>query len=186
MKRLFLLALTLIFCIFFFSSCADSSSDSDSGPDHTYNYVLYSNAGNLPVGRRVVYIIAECSDSRCDTLRTPVHLLEATATVNGQVSISHTHHYTGWYWTSVYIDVDSTNTLTQGDLIFGTNSGTPYGRFMEFSSEDTVNTTNYTWEDVADSFFGGYSTYDGTNQSTWSVEVETLHLANEQDRSFIF
>lgn len=168
----------ILILLIFMAGCQDSSSSdsSDSGPDHTLNYTLYSDSGNLPVGRRVVYLYAKCTDSSCSRATTPFHAYEAIATVYGEVSISFTHSYTGWYWASVYIDVNDSNTLTKGDLVWGSNEQDIYGQYVNFSDEDTSNVTNYTWEDYAESYCGGYIEFDGTNQTSWSLKTESSNI----------
>jgi hypothetical protein len=153
--------------------CAETESDDDDEPNHVFNYTLYSNSGNLPIGRRVVYIHIKCTDSSCNTADgNPIPTYNAKSVEAGQVPISFTHHYVGWYYVTIYIDVDDSNTLTQGDLVWGRDPNDIYALKSNYSDSDTENNTNYTWELVAQSEFGGYSTYTGTPQN-WSIKPKS-------------
>lgn len=176
MRKLLIAVLIPLLC----SACGgggDTADDSNSGSTHTVNFTLYSSDGNLPAGRKVVYLYANCQDgSTCSQPDSPFHVYEAAVEAEGEVSISFSHDHVGYFWTSIYIDIDQSNTLNPGDLVWGTDPYKIFGGVIEFTSSRTSHSSNYTWEDIATSEFGGYSTYSGSSQN-WNIRMksELLH-----------
>jgi hypothetical protein len=167
MKHLFVFILILF--PFLFSACsdnsADGSSDSDSGEIHTLNFTLYSSENNMTVGSGVIYLFAKCLDgSTCSSLVTPFHVYEGVVETEGQVDISFSHAFQGDFWVSIYIDADGSNTLTSGDLVWGTDPDKIFGTKTTFPESKTSTTMPFTWESIANSNFGGFSVYAGTSK----------------------
>lgn len=152
---------------------AGCASDSGGGT-HTFDYTLFSSDGNMPVGAKVIYLYVNTT-SNCSASGDYAHDFEGTVTTANQIAVSYSHNRTR-YWSTIYIDLDATATLTVGDLVFHrafspdappieTSLQQIAGECVDQEPVATSFTADIIWEDLAEEVGFTWGTFFGSDQT---------------------
>ncbi len=118
------LSLLVVLTALLLASCGGGDQPASGAPagSKTFTYTVTDSGGNLLAGRRVVVLNAPVSGTCASPTPGPVqHTADAAVTTPGTVTVSFTLNFPGAYAESIYIDVDGSNTLTAGDLVWGSD-----------------------------------------------------------------
>jgi hypothetical protein len=143
---------------------AKNKSDPVIPGTYTYNFTLSSNASNLPITRKVVYVSSP-ADIGCLDIVGPFNHDFVGTVADGTQSILINPppiFRSTYYWESIYIDVNGNSVLDNPDLVWGP-SGTSIFGFCTRPNGNTSVTALVVWEDTGTNFFGGWTTFTGTN-----------------------
>src|SRR5579863_4438505 len=130
---------------------------------YTYNYSLSSTSGLLPLGRRVIDITTT-TDATCTNLSTAVtqQFNSTVPTTSESIQIVYTATQSTYFWESIYLDVDDSNTLTPLDDVWGDSPTQIFG-FCFIPNGDASITASQTWEGLGDAL-GGVTVYQGPTE----------------------
>ena len=115
-----------IFALVLLAGCFDDIQQGDEVFTGDFNYRIVDSGGNLNTidGRKVAVIHGTLDNSSCSdgVIVNFSHTADATLTTSGSVDVSFFLNFSGEYLETIYIDMDASNNLNSGDLVWGTLS----------------------------------------------------------------